>query len=78
VPIPPFVKVAIDAVTAAAGLSEGPLFRRRTGQTPVLSRRQYWWGLRSWLLQESCLAADGSAAANVRAAVMAVLGVRLP
>ena len=28
VPIPPFVKVAIDAWTAAAGLSEGPLFRR--------------------------------------------------
>jgi len=28
VPIPPFVKVATDAWTAAAGLSEGPLFRR--------------------------------------------------
>jgi integrase len=28
VPIPPFVKVGIDAWTAAAGLSEGPLFRR--------------------------------------------------
>src|SRR5215813_13288453 len=28
VPIPPFVKVAIDAWTAAAGLSEGPSFRR--------------------------------------------------
>jgi hypothetical protein len=28
VPIPPFVKVAIDAWTAAAGLSGGPLFRR--------------------------------------------------
>jgi integrase len=28
VPIPPFVKVAIDAWTVAAGLSEGPLFRR--------------------------------------------------
>ena len=28
VPIPPFVKVAIDAWTAAAGLSECPLFRR--------------------------------------------------
>ena len=29
VPIPPFVKVAIDAWTAADGLSDGPLFRRR-------------------------------------------------
>jgi integrase len=28
VPIPPFVKVASDAWTASAGLSEGPLFRR--------------------------------------------------
>ena len=28
VPIPPFVKVVIDAWTAAAGLSEGPLHRR--------------------------------------------------
>ena len=28
VPIPPFVKVAVDDWTAAAGLSEGPLFRR--------------------------------------------------
>jgi len=28
VPIPPFVKVAIDAWTAAAGLSEGPLFQK--------------------------------------------------
>jgi integrase len=28
VPIPPFVRVAIDAWTAAARLSEGPLFRR--------------------------------------------------
>ena len=28
VPIPPFVKVAIDAWAAAAGLSKGPLFRR--------------------------------------------------
>src|SRR5215475_9441109 len=28
VPIPPFVKVAIDAWTAAARVSEGPLFRR--------------------------------------------------
>ena len=28
VPIPPFVKVAIDAWTAAASLSEGGLFRR--------------------------------------------------
>jgi len=34
VPIPPFVKVAIDAWTAAAGLSEGPLFRR-------VRRREY-------------------------------------
>jgi hypothetical protein len=29
VPIPPFVKVAIDAWTAADGLSEGPLFGAR-------------------------------------------------
>ena len=28
VPIPPFVKVAIDAWTAAAAISKGPLFRR--------------------------------------------------
>jgi integrase len=28
VPIPPFVKVVIDAWTAAVGLSEGPLFRQ--------------------------------------------------
>jgi hypothetical protein len=28
VPIPPFVKVAIDDWTAAAGISKGPLFRR--------------------------------------------------
>jgi len=34
VPIPPFVKVAIDAWTAAAGLSKGPLFRR-------VRRREY-------------------------------------
>ena len=34
VPIPPFVKVAIDARTAAAGLSAGPLFRR-------VRRREY-------------------------------------
>ena len=33
-PIPLFVKVAIDAWTAAAGLSEGPLFRR-------VRRREY-------------------------------------
>jgi integrase len=34
VPIPPFVKVAIDAWTAAAGLSEGSLF-------PRVRRRKY-------------------------------------
>jgi len=48
VPIPPFVKVAIDAWTAAAGLSEGPLFRRvrhrkYPEKTPVaLSERMTW------------------------------------
>ena len=48
VPIPPFVKVAIDAWTAAAGLSEGPLFRRvrrrkYSEKTPVaLSERMIW------------------------------------
>ena len=48
VPIPPFVKVAIDAWTAAAGLSEGPLFRRvRRREYPektpaALSERMIW------------------------------------
>ena len=48
VPIPPFVKVAIDAWTAAAGLSEGPLFRRvrlrkYPEKTPAaLSERMIW------------------------------------
>ena len=45
---PPFVKVAIDAWTAAAGLSEGPLFRRvrrrkYPQKTPAaLSERMIW------------------------------------
>ena len=48
VPIPPFVKVAIDAWTAAAGVSKGPLFRRvrrrkYSEETPVaLSERMIW------------------------------------
>jgi len=48
VPILPFVKVAIDAWTAAAGLSQGPLFRRvrrreYPGKTPAaLSERMIW------------------------------------
>jgi integrase len=48
VPIPPFVKVAIDAWTAAAALSEGPLFRRvrcrkYPEKTPAaLSERMNW------------------------------------
>jgi len=48
VPIPPFVKVATDAWTAAAGLSEGPLFRRvRRREYPektpqALSERMIW------------------------------------
>ena len=48
VPIPPFVKVAVDAWTAAAGLSEGPLFRRvrrrkYPEKTPeALSERMIW------------------------------------
>ena len=48
VPIPPFVKVAINAWTAAAGLSDGPLFRRvrrreYPEKTPVaLSERMIW------------------------------------
>jgi integrase len=48
VPIPPFVKVAIDAWTAAAGLSDGPLFRRvRRREYPektptALSERMIW------------------------------------
>ena len=48
VPIPPFVKVAIDAWTAAAGLSQGRLFRRvrrrkYPEKTPVaLSERMIW------------------------------------
>jgi integrase len=48
VPIPPFVKVAIDAWTAAAGLSKGPLFRRvrrrkYPEKTPeALSERMIW------------------------------------
>jgi site-specific recombinase XerD len=48
VPIPPFVKVAIDARTAAAGLSAGPLFRRvRRREYPektpaALSERMIW------------------------------------
>ena len=47
-PIPPFVKVAIDAWTAAAGLSKGPLFRRvrrrnYPEKTPeALSERMIW------------------------------------
>jgi integrase len=47
-PIPPFVKVATDAWTSAAGLSEGPLFRRvrrckYPEKTPaVLSERMIW------------------------------------
>jgi len=47
-PIPPLVKVAIDAWTAAAGLSEGPLFRRvrrreYPEETPTaLSERMIW------------------------------------
>ena len=47
-PIPPFVKVAIDAWTAAAGLPEGPLFRRvrrrkYPEKTPeALSERMIW------------------------------------
>ena len=47
-PIQPFVKVAIDAWTAAAGLSQGPLFRRvrrreYPGKTPAaLSERMIW------------------------------------
>jgi integrase len=40
VPIPPFVKVATDAWTAAAGLSEGPLFRRvRRRKYPEKTRK---------------------------------------
>jgi len=48
VPIPPFVKVAIDAWTVAAGLSEGPLFRRVPRRkypektTEALSERMIW------------------------------------
>jgi site-specific recombinase XerD len=48
VPIPPFVKVAIDDWTAAAGLSDGPLFRRvrrrkYPEKTPAaLSERMIW------------------------------------
>jgi integrase len=48
VAIPPFVKVAIDTWTAAAGLSEGPLFRRvrrrkYPEKTPeALSERMIW------------------------------------
>jgi integrase len=48
VPVPPFVKVAIDAWTAAAGLSDGPLFRRvrrrkYPEKTPeALSERMIW------------------------------------
>jgi integrase len=48
VPIPPFVKVATDAWTAAAGLSQGPLFRRvrrrkYPEKTPeALSERMIW------------------------------------
>lgn len=47
-PIPPFVKVAIDDWTAAAGLSQGPLFRRvrrreYSDKTPeALSERMIW------------------------------------
>ena len=46
--IPPFVKVAIDAWTAAAGLSKGPSFRRvrrrkYPEKTPAaLSERMIW------------------------------------
>jgi len=48
VPTPPFVRVAIDAWTAAAGLSDGPLYRRvRRGKYPentpaALSERMIW------------------------------------
>jgi integrase len=47
VPIPPFVKVATDAWTAAAGLSAGPLFRRVRRKYPektpqALSERMIW------------------------------------
>ena len=48
VPIPPFVKAAIDAWTAAAGLSDGPLYRRvrrrkYPEKTPTaLSERMIW------------------------------------
>jgi site-specific recombinase XerD len=48
VPIPPFVKVAVDAWTAAARISNGPLFRRvrrrkYPDKTPVaLSERMIW------------------------------------
>ena len=48
VPIPPFVKVAIDDWTAAAGISNGPLFRRvrrrkYPEKTPeALSERMIW------------------------------------
>jgi site-specific recombinase XerD len=47
-PIPPFVKVAIDVWTAAAGISDGPLFRRvrrrkYSEKTPAaLSERMIW------------------------------------
>jgi integrase len=42
VPIPPFVKVAIDAWTAAAGLSEGPLFRRGACASENTRKRPLW------------------------------------
>jgi integrase len=48
VPIPPFVKASADVWTAAAGLSEGPLFRRvrrrkYPEKTPeALSERMIW------------------------------------
>ena len=48
VPVPPFVKVAIDAWTAAAGLSQGALFRRvRRRKNPettpeALTERMIW------------------------------------
>ena len=53
-PIPPFVKVAIDAWTAAAGLSDRPLFRRvqiqfRLGHASIQTTERYlgsWQNLR--------------------------------
>jgi len=56
-PIPPFVKVAIDAWTAAAGISEGPLFRRvrrreHPEKTPTaLSERMIWHNVTKYARQ---------------------------